>query len=215
MAEMSSGRFALIGVCLFAVLGGTVVALSGARPDLTPPKVASREAPPARPKGLAMLGRQVDDVGLTNAQGEAVVWGALKGGPRAVFFGFTHCPEICPTTLNDLSGAIDRVGPAAAALRVDFVSVDPARDTVELLGDYVGHFGPQFRGYTGREEEIARLSRAYRAAYRRVPIEGGDYTMDHTTSVYLVDAQGEVRDIVAYQSPPERVDAQLRDFLKP
>lgn len=212
---MSSGRFALISACLVAALGAAVVALAGAKPDLAPVKPAAVEAPPARPKGLAMLGRRVEDVGLTNSRGEAVAWGSLQGAPRAVFFGFTHCPEICPTTLNDLSGAIVRLGPAAAALKVDFVSVDPERDTVELLGGYVGHFGPQFRGYTGGEEEIARLSRAYRAAYRRVPIEGGDYTMDHTTSVYLVDAQGEVRDIVAYQSPPERIDAQLREFLKP
>lgn len=214
MADTLSRRFAPIGACLVAAFGAAVVALAGMKPDLAPATMV-QEAPPARPKGLALLGRQVDDAVLTSAQGDAVVWGALKGAPRAVFFGFTHCPEICPTTLNDLSGAITRLGETAAPLRVDFVSVDPARDTTALLKGYVGHFGPQFRGYTGSEEEIARLARAYRAAYRRVPIEGGDYTMDHTTSVYLVDARGEVRDIIAYQSPPERLDAQLREFLNP
>lgn len=213
MANTSSGRFALTGACLIAALAAGVVALAGMKPDLSP-ATAAQKMPPAPPKGLARLGREVDNVVLTNAQGDVVAWGALKGAPRAVFFGFTHCPEICPTTLNDLSGAITRLGKTAAPLQVDFVSVDPQRDTTALLQAYVGHFGPQFRGYTGSESEIARLARAHRAAYRRVPIEGGDYTMDHTTSVYLVDAHGEVRDIVTYQSPPQRIDAQLRDFLK-
>jgi protein SCO1 len=202
MADFSTHRR---GALLGALATGVALALTAC---------SEPEAPVKRPNGLAALGRGVEDVSLTDAGGRTIRWGALKGAPRAVFFGFTRCPEICPTTMSDLAAAIDRLGPAAAALKIDFVSVDPQRDTVELLGAYMGGFGPMFRGYTGDEAQVLRLANAYRAAYRRTPVEDGDYTMDHTTSVYLVDATGEVRDIVSYQSPPERVDAQLAAFLK-
>lgn len=190
-------------VALAVVLAGALAFLA------TQAKVA--QEPP--PRGMAALGRNVDDVALIGATGKAVTWGGLKGTPRALFFGFTSCPEICPTTIADLSSAMERIGPSARVLRVDFVSVDPARDTADALAAYLDAFGPQFAGYTGKETEIARLTAAYRAAYRRVPLDGDDYTMDHTTAVYLIDAGGEVRDVVSYQTPPEQLDAQLKAFL--
>jgi protein SCO1 len=97
--------------------------------------------------------------------------------------------------------------------RVDFVSVDPQRDTPQSVNAYLDAFGPAFAGYTGDEAEIARLAASYRAAYRRVPLEGEDYTLDHTTVIYLIAASGEVRDMAAYLTPPERLDAQLKALL--
>lgn len=168
---------------------------------------------PAAVRGAPALGRGVDDAVLVDMTGKSVAWRDLKGTPRALFFGFTRCPDICPTTIGDLSAAIERVGPAARALRVDFVSVDPARDTASVLAAYLGAFGPQFVGYTGEEATLVRLAGAYRAAFRQTPLDGGDYTIDHTTAVYLIDARGQVRDVVAFQTPPEKLDAQLRAFL--
>jgi protein SCO1 len=169
---------------------------------------------PSPAKGLSALGRTADDVVLRDMTGRVVAWGDLKGTPRAVFFGFTSCPEICPTTLADLAAATERVGVKAQRLRIDFVTVDPARDTPEVLRAYLGSFGERVVGYTGDEANVARLAAAYRASYRRVPLEDGDYTMDHTTGVYLIDARGQVRSVAAYQSDPERLDTQLIEVLK-
>lgn len=169
--------------------------------------------PPTMAGTFASLGRGADDVRLTDSTGESVRWGDLKGHPRAVFFGFTRCPEICPTTLNELSAAIDLAGPAASALKVQFVTVDPARDTPQLLSGYVGWFGGAARGYTGDEAQIARLAQSYRVHYRKVPLSAGDYTMDHTALVYLLDRRGRVRDAILFGAGPERAAAQIKALL--
>ncbi len=167
----------------------------------------------SRAEAFATLGRGVDDVVLTSSAGQGVSWRDLAGQPRAVFFGFTHCPEVCPTTMADISAAVERIGPAARDLRVDFISVDPERDTPLVLHDYFGGFGERFAGYTGERAQIDRLVRAFQATYQRTPLEGGDYTVDHTAIVYLLDPSGAVVDIVGYQTAPERLDAQLRGLL--
>lgn len=188
-----------------SLVAAVALAVAGCAPE-------AAEAP-ARSAMYERLGRDVGDVTLVGADGKPVQWDDLGGRPRAVFFGFTHCPEICPTTVADLAGAIARAGPAAAAIRVDFITVDPARDTPDRVGAYLSSFGPQFRGFSGDPAEIARLAKAFRAAYARVDLEGGDYTMDHTTSVYLIDADGMVVDLLPYQSSPAAVDAKLRGLL--
>ncbi len=169
--------------------------------------------PPAPGSTFASLGHGVEDVRLTDSRGTAVRWGDLEGAPRAVFFGFTRCPEICPTTLSELDGAIRLIGPAAQRLQVQFVTVDPVRDTPELLGSYLDWFEGGARGFTGTEAQIARLAEAYRVRYRKVPLEGGDYTMDHTALVFLLDERGTVRDAIVYGVGPERAAVQLRALL--
>ena len=148
-------------------------------------------------------------VPLIDANGRQLTWGALNGAPRAVFFGFTRCPEICPTTVAALSSAFERLGPRAQNLRVDFVSVDPTRDTPDLLKAYFASVGPRFHGYTGTEANIAKLAHAYHVFYQRVPTSGGDYTLDHSAIVYLLNARGEVVDFVTYNTPPDRLAEQL------
>lgn len=157
---------------------------------------------------LAACGRSgADEVTLTNHRGEAVRWGALKGVPRALFFGFTHCPVICPVTVYELTDAMEKIGPND--LVIDFVTIDPERDTPERLLEYFSGFGPRVRAYTGTPEAIAQLARAYDVTYKRQDLEAGDYTMDHTATVFLLDAQGRVADVVAYGSPPELVQQRL------
>lgn len=157
--------------------------------------------------------RGVDDVALTDSDGAALRWADLNGKPRLVFFGFTRCPEICPTTVAELSAAIDELGADAGDVEVDFVSVDPARDTPEHLVAYFSGFGPRFRAFTGDRAEIGRLVHAFHASYEYVPTSGGDYTVNHTAITYLVDRDGKVVDIIGYGNPHDRTVAQLRAFL--
>ncbi|WGF87196.1 SCO family protein [Marinivivus vitaminiproducens] len=162
----------------FAVLATTLVLLL----TVLAPQPAQ---PPST--GVADIGgpfRMVDEDG--NPVTEAV----LAGKPSVVFFGFTSCPEVCPTTLADMSGLIERMGEQARSLNFVFVSVDAGRDTPERVRSYLSAFDPQIMGLTGDEEQVAAITKAYRVFYRKVPLENGDYTVDHTASVYLMDAQG-------------------------
>jgi len=170
----------------------------------------------AQPDGrtsIMTVDQSATAVPLVDEDGRPLTWGALNGAPRAVFFGFTRCPEVCPTTVAALSAAIERLGPKARNLRVDFVSLDPVRDTPDLLKAYFSSFGARFRGYTGTEANIARLARAYQVSYEHVPTSGGDYTLNHTAIVYLVNARGQVVDLLTYNTPPDRAVAQLQRLV--
>jgi protein SCO1 len=114
----------------------------------------------------------------------------LKGKTFLVFFGFTHCPDVCPTTLFEISEIMRRLGPEADRTAALFISVDPERDTPEAMKDYLSSFDPHLRGLTGDAAALAAVAKAYRVYYKKVPLEGGDYTMDHTAIVYLMDKQG-------------------------
>lgn len=160
------------------------------------------------------LGNGVDDVSLVDNEGRAVRWSELNGAPRALFFGFTHCPEVCPVTIAALSASLARIGPKANALRVAFVTVDPARDTPAALHDYLSSFGPQFHGYSGNAHDIDRIVNAFRAHYEKEPPdEYGNYNVNHTAIVYLINANGRVVDMIGYGSPPDRMKAQLRALV--
>lgn len=137
----------------------------------------------------------------------------LAGQPFAVFFGFTHCPEICPTTLWEMSEALKELGPDAERLRVLFVSVDPTRDTPEFLASYLQSFDPRVVGLTGSEEEVAAVGKAYRAYWEKVPTEDGDYTVNHTASVYLMDGRGRFAGTIAYGEQHQVRMEKLRKLL--
>lgn len=127
---------------------------------------------------------------LVDQEGRPFTERELAGRPSLVFFGFTHCPDICPTKLMELTQILDRMGRNAERVNAVFVTVDPERDTSALLKTYLGSFHPRIVGLTGSSEAVAGIMRAYRAFARRVPLDGGGYTMDHTVFVYLMDAQG-------------------------
>ncbi len=127
---------------------------------------------------------------LIDQSGRAVTDQDFKGKPFLVFFGFTYCPDICPTTLFDMSEVLKRLGPDADKTAALFITVDPERDTPEKLKDYVSSFHPRIFGLTGTPEEIAKVEKEYRVYAKKVPLKDGDYTMDHTAVVYLMDKDG-------------------------
>ena len=141
--------------------------------------------------------RALQDFSLTDERGRAFTRANLAGAPTLVFFGFTHCPDVCPTTLVKLA-QVKKNAPLAA-LRVLFVSVDPQRDTPPVLAQYVHAFDPSFQGLTGEPQVLARLASDFGVAFNRVELPGGDYTMDHSAVVFLLDSGAH---IVALFTPP-------------
>jgi protein SCO1/2 len=127
---------------------------------------------------------------LVDTRGERVTEADLAGRPYVLFFGFTYCPDVCPTTLAELTLLIDQLGPAADRLDYLFVTVDPERDTQAVMARYLESFSPRIAGLTGTEDEVAATVAAYRATRARVPLGDGQYTMDHTAAMYLMDADG-------------------------
>jgi protein SCO1 len=163
------------------------------------------------------LAHPLDGIGgpfrLMNDRGEAVTEATLKGKPTLIFFGFTHCPDVCPTALFEMSERMKALGSDADRLNHVFVSVDPGRDGPEQLALYLQSFDPRIRGLTGTEEQIAGIIKAYKVYARRVPLEGGGYTMDHTASIYGADAQGRVRLLIDHQESREMALAKIRRLI--
>jgi protein SCO1/2 len=137
----------------------------------------------------------------------------LKGRPFLVFFGFINCPDICPTTLFEMSEVLRRLGPDADRVRGLFITIDPERDTPDKLKDYLSSFDPHLIGVTGDPNAIAAAAKAYRVYTKKVPLEGGNYTMDHTTIVYLMDKEGRFVAPFSLKRRPEESAADLRRYL--
>ena len=127
---------------------------------------------------------------LAASSGGVVDSASLAGKPFLVFFGFTRCPNVCPTTLADLSNLIDGLQREGGDIRAYYVTVDPERDTVPVLREYMTSFSDRITALTGTPEEIARVAREYRVSVQKVPLAGGDYTFEHTLMVYLMDRNG-------------------------
>jgi protein SCO1/2 len=151
---------------------------------------------------------------LVNHCGERVTQETFMGKPTAYFFGFTHCPEVCPTTLFQMSQHLKELGPGADRLNVVFVTVDPERDTPELLKTYLESFDLRIVALTGTTEGIAAAAKAFRISYQKVPTEGGDYTMDHSSSVIVTDARGEFVSLIDYHEDAATALAKLRRAIK-
>jgi protein SCO1/2 len=151
---------------------------------------------------------------LVDHTGAAFGPSGFVGHPTALFFGFASCPEVCPTTLSRLTALEQKLGPAAKRLRVVFVSVDPARDTQSMLATYLSNFELPVTGLTGAVAEIDKLVSALGAFYVKTPTEGGDYTIDHTALVYLLDEQGALSSTIAYDEASESALAKLKMLLE-
>jgi len=150
---------------------------------------------------------------LTNQDGQVVTDQDLKGHPFLVFFGFTHCPDVCPTTLFEVSEILRALGPDANRTRALFITVDPERDTPAVMKDYLSSFDPHLSGLTGDPEAIAAVAKAYRVYFKRVPLEQGGYTMDHTAIVYLMDKTGRFVSPFNVKRPIDTAAADLRRYL--
>ncbi len=152
------------------------------------------------------------DYRLVATDGTEFSEATLREGPSAVFFGFVHCPDVCPTTLGDIASWQEELGDDAEDLRVFFVTVDPERDTPEVLADYVS-WVPGVTGVSGTREETDKALAAFRVYARQVPLSSGDYTMDHSSYVLLFDGRGRFVEPIGYQEGHDRAVAKLRRML--
>jgi protein SCO1 len=150
---------------------------------------------------------------LTTHDGRRLSSAELKGTPFALFFGFTHCPDVCPTTMLELSNVIKQLGPDADRMRFFFVSVDPERDTPEHLKVYLSNFDPRIAGLVGTPAEIAAVAKAYRAFYEKVATKDG-FTYNHTALVYLMGRDGRLAGTVNYQEPQDVQLKKLRRLIE-
>ncbi len=147
---------------------------------------------------------------LIDHNGKPITDQDLKGRPYLVFFGFTHCPDVCPTTLFDVSELMRSLGKDADRTAALFITVDPERDTAPVLKDYLSSFDPHVRGATGDLKAVEAAGRAYRVYAKKVPGENGEYSMDHTALVYLMDKQGRFVAPFSLKRRPEEAAADLR-----
>jgi protein SCO1/2 len=163
------------------------------------------------------IGQAVAAVGgpfhLTDQNGKPFSDQDMKGRPFLVFFGFTHCPDICPTTLFQISQVLRNLGPDASRTGALFITVDPERDTPTVLKDYLSNFDPHLRGLTGDQASIDAAIKAYRVYAKKVPLKDGDYTMDHTAIVYLMDKDGRFVAPFNLNRKPEAAADDLRRYM--
>jgi protein SCO1 len=150
---------------------------------------------------------------LIDQNGAPITDRDLRGRPFLVFFGFTHCPDICPTTLFEVSEILRTLGPDAKRAAALFITVDPERDTPAAMKDYLSSFDPQLIGLTGDPAAVAAVAKAYRVYSKKVPLEQGGYTMDHTAIVYLMDKDGRFVAPFSLKRTTEAAAADLRRYL--
>ncbi|MCP8941093.1 SCO family protein [Alsobacter sp. SYSU M60028] len=185
---------------LLAFLAGTVGLIVAAAVVFMPGPV---------PRGPSVGG----PFALVDQNGRKVTEAALEGSPSLIFFGFTHCPDVCPTTLFDVTQVFSAMGPKADRAKAFFITVDPERDTPALLKEYLTSFDPRISGLTGDRAAIDAVEKAYRVYARKVPLEGGEYTMDHTALVYLMDKKGQFVGAFNLQRPPADSARELEKYL--
>lgn len=180
---------------------GLALALAGCRPG---------GGEPTHHAATATIGGPFQ---LVDTERRVVSDRTLRGKPTAIFFGFTYCPEVCPTTLAAMSQALAELGPQATRFNTVFVSVDPERDTPAAMKEYLSNFDPRIRGFTGTPAQVERIAKAYRVYYRKVPIGDDSYTVDHSTAVYLFDADGAFIEPIRYGAPPNEIAGRMSALL--
>ncbi|MDB5642174.1 MAG: SCO1/SenC family protein [Hyphomicrobiales bacterium] len=149
---------------------------------------------------------------LTDQNGARVTEASYRGAPSIVFFGYTHCPDVCPTALFDMSEVLKRL-PADKRVSALFVTVDPERDTPAALKDYLSSFDPRISGLSGSRPEIDAALKVYRVYSKKQPQENGEYSMDHSAIVYLMDKQGRFVSALNLQSPPDTVAKEIQRLM--
>lgn len=150
---------------------------------------------------------------LVDQTGKPVTEADLKGKPSLMFFGFTHCPDICPTALFDMTQLYKALGRDGDKVQAYFISVDPERDTPDILKEYLSSFDPRLRGLTGDPAAVAAMEKAYRVYSKKIPLDAGGYTMDHTALVYLMDKEGRFVAPFNLKRKPEEAAAELKRYL--
>ena len=190
-------RPALVG------MGVSVFLLAAAATALVSNRIAERAVPGILPG--------IDNVEFTLQSAAGPVGNRdLLGRPVALFFGFTHCPEICPTTLFTLTDLISEIGPEASRIQVVFVTVDPERDTPAILADYIGSMSDTALGLSGDVEAVGAVIRDFGIYAAKVPLGDGEFTFDHTATVFLYDAEGRLAGTIAWGEPVGHAREKLR-----
>lgn len=154
------------------------------------------------------------DFALNDQDGKPRTLADFKGKAIVVFFGYTHCPDVCPTTLSEMAAAMKELGPDADRVQVIFITLDPERDKPELLKSYVPSFDPRFIALSGDPDATARVAKEFKVFYQKVPGKSADsYTVDHTAASYVFDPQGRVRLFVRHGQGPEPIVHDLKALL--
>ncbi|OYW40382.1 MAG: SCO family protein [Hydrogenophilales bacterium 12-61-10] len=154
------------------------------------------------------------DFKLSDHNGQTRTLASFKGKVVAIFFGYTHCPDVCPTTLSDFAAALKQLGPQADQVQVLFVTVDPQRDKPELLKQYVPAFDPRFLGMTTDEAGLKALAKEYKVVYQKTSVKGADnYLIDHSAGTYVYDTESRLRLLIPYGSSPDLIAQDLKALL--
>jgi protein SCO1/2 len=199
MARLIS--FIIVGFLIGALIGVGVLLIT------TPPG-----SQPVESSGTALIGGPFS---LTGTDGKTVTDQDFRGRHMLVFFGFTHCPEICPAELQVIAQALDKLGDKAKTVVPVFITLDPERDTPKVMAEFVKSFGPNFVGLTGTPDQIAAAAKAYRIAYTKIEDKDspGDYSIDHSALAYLMDPQGRYLAHFAYGTSADEMAGKLGRFL--
>lgn len=150
---------------------------------------------------------------LQNTKGKVFTEKNLQPKPTLMFFGFTRCPDVCPTTLADITGWLQKLGKDADKLNAVFVTVDPERDTAEALAHYLTMFDPHIIGLTGSPAQLAAMAKNYKIFYQKTPTDNGNYTMDHTASIYLLDKDAKLTSTIAYRENEAAAFEKIRRLI--
>ena len=199
-------RFAIFIVIVVGILVGALTGVTML--FLSQPQGPAR----VQTSGKALVGGPFK---LIDQSGKDVTDRDFRGRHMLVFFGFTHCPDICPAELQVMSAALDQLGDEAHKVVPVFITLDPERDTQAAIADYVKHFGSNFVGLTGSPEAVAAAAKAYRVAYAKVEIQGAadGYTVDHSALVYLMDTDGEYVTHFVYGTSADKMAKTLARYL--
>ena len=203
MIVTSQRRLALAA----ALLGGVVILAAGAFLGL-----GLRETPKGA-AGTLLASAIGGPFRLVDQNGRTFTDADLKGKWSLIYFGYTHCPDACPTTLNEIAIALQDLGPKRDVVRPVFITVDPERDTPEVLKSYVTSFDAPILALTGTPAEIAQAAKDYRVYYAKHPEPGGDYSMDHSSVIYVMDPEGRFTATFTPESSPEDIAARLKKLL--
>jgi protein SCO1/2 len=193
-AALSRFRLILWGLVVIAALGATALFIF------------------APPRGPAATGLGGGTYSLIDGSGAKVDQTMLTGHPSLLFFGYTHCPDVCPTTMAEMADWFQQLGPDARSLKAYFVTVDPERDTQAIVGDYVGWLDGKVTAITGTRPEIDKIIAAWKVLGEKVGT-GDDYTMNHTASVFLVNAEGGFEGTIAYGENADTAVAKIRKLV--
>lgn len=150
---------------------------------------------------------------LVDHNGAPITDSVFDDGPVAMFFGFTHCPEVCPTTMFEMSGWMEQLGEDGEALKGVFVTIDPERDTPALMKNYVTNLSDRFTGITGPKEDVEAMARSWRVYFKRQELDDGDYTMDHTASIFLLKPGGKFFGTIAWGENPETAVEKMKRLV--